>query len=83
MEEDLYMKKINKACITTTHFKLETLQQILPLIPRGVWFLLWDLVQGFYNILVRNDTTSVSTGMEFGISFEHCQWDAPNPPEYF
>jgi hypothetical protein len=27
------MKKINKACITTTHFKLEALQQILPLIP--------------------------------------------------
>jgi hypothetical protein len=47
------MKKINEACITTTHFKLETLQQILPLIPRGAWFTSWDLVQGFYNVLVH------------------------------
>jgi hypothetical protein len=47
------MKKINKECITTTHFKLETLQQILPLIPRGAWFTSWDLVQGFYNVLVH------------------------------
>jgi hypothetical protein len=48
------MKKINEACITTTHFKLETLQQILPLIPRGAWFTLWDLVQGFYNVLIHH-----------------------------
>jgi hypothetical protein len=48
------MKKINEACITTTHFKLETLQQILPLIPRGAWFTSWDLVQGFYNVLVHH-----------------------------
>jgi hypothetical protein len=47
------MKKINKECISTTHFKLETLQQILPLIPRGAWFTSWDLVQGFYNVLVH------------------------------
>jgi hypothetical protein len=47
------MKKINKECITTTHFKLKTLQQILPLIPRGAWFTSWDLVQGFYNVLVH------------------------------
>ncbi len=47
------MKKINKECITTTHFKLETLQQILPLIPRNAWFTSWDLVQGFYNVLVH------------------------------
>ncbi len=47
------MKKINKECITITHFKLETLQQILPLIPRGAWFTSWDLVQGFYNVLVH------------------------------
>ncbi len=48
------MKKINKECITITHFKLETLQQILPLIPRGAWFTSWDLVQGFYNVLVHH-----------------------------
>jgi hypothetical protein len=48
------MKKINEACITTTHFKLETLQLILPLIPRGAWFTSWDLVQGFYNVLVHH-----------------------------
>jgi hypothetical protein len=47
------MKKINEACITTTHFKLETLQQILPLVPRNAWFTSWDLVQGFYNVLVH------------------------------
>jgi hypothetical protein len=47
------MKKINKECISTTHFKLETLQLILPLIPRGAWFTSWDLVQGFYNVLVH------------------------------
>ncbi len=47
------MKKIKEACITTTHLKLETLQQILPQIPRGAWFRTWDLVQGFYNVLVH------------------------------
>jgi hypothetical protein len=47
------MKKINKECTSTTHFKLETLQLILPLIPRGAWFRSWDLVQGFYNVLVH------------------------------
>jgi hypothetical protein len=48
------MKKINEACITTTHFKLKTLQRILPLILRGAWFTFWDLVQGFYNVLVHH-----------------------------
>lgn len=47
------MKKINEDCIKTTHFKLETLAQILPLVPRNAWFTSWDLVQGFYNVLVH------------------------------
>lgn len=47
------MKRLNKECIRTTRFKLETLQLLLPLIAKNSWFTSWDIVQGFYNVLIH------------------------------
>lgn len=46
---------INKNCVQTTKFKMETLATILPLIPEGSFFVSWDIVQGFYNVAVHPD----------------------------
>lgn len=46
---------INRNCVRTTKFKMETLASILPLIPEGSFFVSWDIVQGFYNVAVHPD----------------------------
>jgi hypothetical protein len=49
------MKKLNKNCIRTVHFKLDTLSVILPTIRRGDFFVSWDIIQGFYNLALHPD----------------------------
>ncbi len=51
----LNVKKINKWHLPKQHFKMETLQWILPLIKRGDWFGSWDLRKGYFNIAVHPD----------------------------
>jgi hypothetical protein len=49
----LNVKKLNKKFLPKLHFKMETLQAILPLIRRGDWFASWDLRKGYYNIALH------------------------------
>ncbi len=51
----LNVKKINKEFLPKQHFKMETLQSILPLIRRFDWFGSWDLRKGYFNIAVHPD----------------------------
>lgn len=47
------VKRLNQECIQSTRFKMETLAVVLPLIPQFAWFTSWDIVQGFYNVLIH------------------------------
>lgn len=47
------VKRINQECIVSTRFKMENLAVVLPLIPQFAWFTSWDIVQGFYNVLIH------------------------------
>ncbi len=49
----LNVKDINKRFLPKQHFKMETLQLILPLIKRGDWFGSWDLRKGYFNIAIH------------------------------
>ncbi len=51
----LNVKKLNKEFLPKQHFKMETLQRILPLIRRFDWFGSWDLRKGYFNIAVHPD----------------------------
>ncbi len=51
----LNVKEINKNFLPKQHFKMETLQLILPLIRRGDWFGSWDLRKGYFNIAIHPD----------------------------
>jgi hypothetical protein len=51
----LNVKPINKQFLPKQHFKMETLQKILPLIRRFDWFGSWDLRKGYFNIAVHPD----------------------------
>jgi hypothetical protein len=46
----LNVKKINEEFFPRQHFKMETLQSILPLIRRFDWFGSWDLRKGYFNV---------------------------------
>ncbi len=43
-------KNINEEFLPRQHFKMETLQSILPLIRRFDWFGSWDLRKGYFNV---------------------------------
>lgn len=49
------MKVINKKFLPKKHFKMETLQVILPLIRKFDWFASWDLRKGYFNIALHPD----------------------------
>ncbi len=49
----LNVKKINEEFLLRLHFKMETLQSILPLIRRFDWFGSWDLRKGYFKVSVR------------------------------
>jgi hypothetical protein len=49
----LNVKTLNKKFLPKRHFKMETLQAILPLINRFDWFASWDLRKGYYNIALH------------------------------
>jgi hypothetical protein len=51
----LNVKEINEKFLPKQHFKMETLQLILPLIRKGDWFGSWDLRKGYFNIAVHPD----------------------------
>jgi hypothetical protein len=51
----LNVKKINEQFLPKQHFKMETLQTILPLIRRFDWFGSWDLRKGYFNVAVHPD----------------------------
>jgi hypothetical protein len=51
----LNVKEINTRFLPKQHFKMETLQLILPLIRRGDWFGSWDLRKGYFNVAVHPD----------------------------
>jgi hypothetical protein len=51
----LNVKTLNKKYLPKQHFKMETLQRILPLIRRNDWFGSWDLRKGYFNIAVHPD----------------------------
>ncbi len=51
----LNVKVLNKKYLEKRHFKMETLQAILPLIKRFDWFASWDLRKGYYNIALHPD----------------------------
>jgi hypothetical protein len=51
----LNVKCLNKRFLSKRHFKMETLQAILPLIRRFDWFASWDLRKGYYNIALHPD----------------------------
>ncbi len=51
----LNVKKLNKLFLPKKHFKMETLQAILPLIKRFDWFVSWDLRKGYYTIALHPD----------------------------
>jgi hypothetical protein len=51
----LNVKALNKKFLPKKHFKMETLQAILPLIRRFDWFASWDLRKGYYNIALHPD----------------------------
>jgi hypothetical protein len=51
----LNVKQINQKFLPKQHFKMETLQLILPLIRKGDWFGSWDLRKGYFNIAVHPD----------------------------
>jgi hypothetical protein len=51
----LNVKQINENFLPKQHFKMETLQSILPLIRRFDWFGSWDLRKGYFNIAVHPD----------------------------
>jgi hypothetical protein len=49
------VKNINEWYLPKSHFKMETLQVILPLIRRFDWFGSWDLRKGYFNVAVHPD----------------------------
>jgi hypothetical protein len=49
----LNVKKINERYLPKVHFKMETLQAILPFIRKFDWFGSWDLRTGYFNIAVH------------------------------
>jgi hypothetical protein len=49
----LNVKVLNKKYLPKKHFKMETLQAILPLIRRFDWFASWDVRKGYYNIALH------------------------------
>jgi hypothetical protein len=49
----LNVKKINEEFLLRLHFKMETLQSILPLIRRFDWFGSWDLRKGYFKVSVH------------------------------
>ncbi len=49
----LNVKKINDQYLPKKHFKMETLQTILPLIRKNDWFGSWDLRKGYFNVAVH------------------------------
>ncbi len=51
----LNVKTINENFLPKQHFKMETLQCILPLINRFDWFGSWDLRKGYFNVAVHPD----------------------------
>ena len=51
----LNVRKLNKSYLPKKHFKMETLQSILPLIRRFQWFASWDLRKGYYNVAIHPD----------------------------
>ncbi len=51
----LNVKCINEKFLPRKHFKMETLQAILPLIRRFDWFGSWDLRKGYFNVAVHPD----------------------------
>jgi hypothetical protein len=51
----LNVKQINQKFLPKQHFKMETLQLILPLIKKGDWFGSWDLRKGYFNIALHPD----------------------------
>jgi hypothetical protein len=51
----LNVKTLNKRFLPKKHFKMETLQVILPLIRRFNWFASWDVRKGYYNIALHPD----------------------------
>ncbi len=51
----LNVKEINRRFLPKQHFKMETLQLILPLIKKGDWFGSWDLRKGYFNVAVHPD----------------------------
>jgi hypothetical protein len=51
----LNVKILNKDFLPKQHFKMETLQNILPLIRRFDWFGSWDLRKGYFNVAVHPD----------------------------
>jgi hypothetical protein len=51
----LNVKEINRKYLPKQHFKMETLQNILPLIRRFDWFASWDLRKGYFNVALHPD----------------------------
>ncbi len=51
----LNVKQLNQQYLPRQHFKMETLQTILPLIRQYDWFGSWDLRKGYFNIAVHPD----------------------------
>jgi hypothetical protein len=51
----LIVKTLNQKFLPKQHFKMETLQLILPLIKRGDWFGSWDLRKGYFNVALHPD----------------------------
>jgi hypothetical protein len=49
------VKEINEKFLPKLHFKMETLQTILPLIRRFDWFGSWDLKKGYFNVAIHPD----------------------------
>ncbi len=54
-KQAINVKQINKQFLPKCHFKIETLQKILPLICKFDWFGSWDLRKGYFNIAVHPD----------------------------
>lgn len=52
----LNVSNINRDCFKKKHFKMETLQTILPAIPKNAFMMSWDLVQGFYNVRLHQQS---------------------------
>ncbi len=51
----LNVKELNTQFLPKQHFKMETLQQILPLIQKFDWFASWDLQNSYFNVAVHPD----------------------------